>query len=110
AGAAVENPTPELINVFKITQLLSSIGGFVLSSYLFTVIFKINFKEHLGLGEKLNPKSWALVVALAIVILPAIGFIQELNSHISLAWLPEGASAFLQQMQKTNELITINFL
>lgn len=84
------------INAFLFVQALSSIGGFILTPMMFSVLENGEFKNHLRLNAPVSSRFIILGLASIIIVQFFIQFLVDVNGKIPL---PE-ALAFLKQKEE----------
>lgn len=93
---------PNALNAFLYVQGLSSLGGFVLTAMMFSVLESGEFKHHLRLSTYPQAKTVLLAIAAIITAQFFIEFLVEINKKIPL---PASLQAF-NDLQKRAEEIT----
>ncbi|NUM49734.1 MAG: CPBP family intramembrane metalloprotease [Flavobacteriales bacterium] len=94
-----ETNNSRIISALKFSQLLNSVGLFIVPPVLFSFLVSSNSSEYLGFCKKNKTSNYFLVFLIMLVSLPFLNWMIEWNESIQL---PESLSA-LEEMMKESE-------
>jgi membrane protease YdiL (CAAX protease family) len=107
-------PSPELeqgtINEYKVVQLITSIGIFVLPALLIIRLFTKEWWKWLKLHTWPNLNALALVVVLFFTAIPVLNVLIEWNAAIQLPEAFATFESFVLKMESEAEQLTLMFL
>ena len=96
----------KLIDAMKVMQFFNALGTFVLPAFLFFHFRGVKPFEYLKLKNKLTAKELALMMLLALVMIPVANFLGYLNEGV---YLPEFLD-FLKAIEEQTMRVTEQFL
>ncbi|MEY2829696.1 MAG: hypothetical protein RIQ33_1554 [Bacteroidota bacterium] len=107
-AAFIQNPfnNIQFINVFKCTQLVSSIGMFGVSALMFAFLKEKNGFMYLQLTKVPKPITMAFVVPLVLCSLPIIAYVYYYNQQINFGSM----NKIVHDLEHQNAEITKAFL
>ncbi len=110
-GSLISNlDNPTYVNYLKYMQVLSSVGMFVVSSFIIAHLLSSNPLGFLGLTIKPGVLMSALVIALAVIALPMNNFFGYFNANLKLPEFLNGLQNYFELKEGQGERIMESFL
>ena len=103
ANPIPDSPKTNEINAMRMFQGIVSLGTFVISAFVISLIFKERPLEYLGLDSFPKPVYLLIVPVLLIVSMPFLSWLVEMNSKLTLPAFLSGLENTLKEMELKNE-------
>lgn len=107
---AMNAENPENAAFMKYFQSVSSIGIFVLPSFIIAYLLSKDSFKYLSLKNKSTAQIYILIIPLLIFSVPFINFLAEWNSKLSLPESLSGIELFIKESETNAESLTKLFL
>jgi uncharacterized protein len=101
---------PVAINILKLMQAISAIGGFIIPALLFAYLISGNITTYLKMNRLPKGRILLLVILLVLAAGPLINFLAELNSHMHLPHFMAGIEQWMRNSEDEAARITTAFL
>jgi len=100
--------SPEQIALLKYFQIVSQLGLFIISSFVFAALVSKKVFRFLGLANPVKIGLLTLAIILGLVSAPFISWIMELNMKMHLPDFLSGLETWMRQSEiKTDKLTTV---
>jgi membrane protease YdiL (CAAX protease family) len=107
ASALSDLNNPKVIQAFKISQVFSAIGTFLIPSIIAAHLFSDNVKEYLGVIKRIDVQQVVLVAILILMIQPFVNWMSLINAGINL---PDWLKTLLNSPGNSAQKITEAFM
>jgi uncharacterized protein len=101
---------PAAIPVLKFIQTFSTIGTFIIPSFVLAYLFSLYPLSYLSLSKRVNAASVLGVVVALLAALPLINYLGELNAHLSLPSFLSGVEKWMRESEDKAAELTKYFL
>lgn len=98
------------ISVLKFYQSVYSAGMFIVPPFIIALLVSKNVSRYLFLDQKTRLATALLATFIIIVSLPAINFLAQINSHLSLPEFLSGIENWMKNSEEQAKVITEKFL
>ncbi|OIP82132.1 MAG: hypothetical protein AUK44_08425 [Porphyromonadaceae bacterium CG2_30_38_12] len=94
----------------RIAQIIQSLFLFVATPLILAFFWSEKPLHYLHLSTKSNPTSYLLVVLIAIIAIPFINFLGELNKQIALPHFLSAIEIWMKDMETQMEILIVKLL
>jgi membrane protease YdiL (CAAX protease family) len=101
---------PLYLPVAKFTQIISHLGTFAISSFLFALLVSKDASLYLGLKSRPKMLSLLITLVLTFVVSPWVGYVYDLNQAMQLPSFMAGVQAWMKNSEDLAMQLTEAFL